>query len=237
MFCTYEGELFLAAETYVVAAVQGTAAGTDSRADGVVGGHPPPRRDETEAPAHPRDRPDTALDAWGRHAAHANGFGRRLTATVGTSTAADPVRPRVRSSWAGIGIVLLAEIVGMGWGGWAAIALAAVQCVHFRVLGWRASSLRLQVRGVFLMLLVAGLWSPLAGLHAVQLAGVGILLLFDYCLLARLLALAPWPRREPLTAALLAWTLFTPPGRGSIVERRARALGVPSTARAARPPG
>ena len=247
MFHTYEGELFLAAETYVVAAVRNAGPAVDDVAEAVVAGQPSRFPDGSERTPRSVDPRAAASDAWARHAAHANGFGgsevpvqgERFGASAFAAhdgpVAGDPMRTLVRAYWLAIAAALVADAMGAEWGDWMALALAVAQCAHFRLLGFRGSSLRLQVRGLFLALLAAGFWAPLAWLHPVQLVGVGILLLFDYCVLARLLALTPWQRREPLSWSLVAWTLFTPPGRGSIVERRARARGIASTTEAREP--
>lgn len=248
MLHTYEGELYLAAETYVVTAVRNAGPAVYDAAETVVAGQPSRFPDGSDGTSRSVDPRTAAADAWARHAAHANGFGgsevlergERFGASAIAAherpVAGDPARRLVRAYWSAIAAALVADVIGVKWGDWVALALAIAQCAHFRLLGFRVSSLRLQVRGLFLALLAAGFWAPLAWLHPLQLVGVGILLLFDYCVLARVLALTPWQRREPLSWSLVAWTLFTPPGRGSIVERRARARGIASTTEA-RVPG
>jgi hypothetical protein len=89
-----------------------------------------------------------------------------------------------------------------------AIGLAAVQAVHFRLTEGSLAAFPVQIRLAYLMLLLAGLWPPLGVLHWIQLAGTTAFVLFGYCLLARILALLPWNRTEPLTPALARRTLF-----------------------------
>jgi hypothetical protein len=48
-----------------------------------------------------------------------------------------------------------------------------------------------------------------------QLAGTSALLAFDYCPLARTLALMPWNRRVPLSGRLVLRVFLTPPVPGS----------------------
>jgi hypothetical protein len=50
-------------------------------------------------------------------------------------------------------------------------------------------------------------WLPCVGTFA--------LILFEYCLLARVLALMPWNRTAGITPALLWKTFFTPPIMGN----------------------
>lgn len=101
----------------------------------------------------------------------------------------------------------------------AAIGLVAAHVLHaaWRLRRWRA--LPVQVRIAYLLMLLAGLWPPLAVLHALQLAGLVVLLTADYCLLARTLTLLPWNRPVPLTPALVLWLFTSPPAPGAITAR------------------
>jgi hypothetical protein len=53
--------------------------------------------------------------------------------------------------------------------------------------------------------------------------GTAVVLVFDYCVLARLLSLLPWNRRAPLTRARLLATFLSPPVRGSVAAALDRA--------------
>jgi hypothetical protein len=119
--------------------------------------------------------------------------------------------------WLATALLLTAGLFGWPPGIFAAIGLTAVQLAHF---AFREPSLRtlvLQVRALYLALLLLGLWAPLAALHVLQAVGVWANVLFGYCLAARTLSLLPGNRRAPLTARLVAWTLLTRPGAGSIL--------------------
>lgn len=141
---------------------------------------------------------------------------------TGPATPSRPDARTARAYWAATSALLAGALAGVPLALAAAIALTALQCVHFRLAGHRPRGLPLQVRAGFLALLCAGLWPPLSFLHLVQAVGVTANVLCGYCLLARLLSLAPWNRREPLSRELLRWTLLVPPGPGSILDRRAR---------------
>lgn len=121
---------------------------------------------------------------------------------------------------------LMALLLACRLSGWRpaialSLALGAVQALHFAWVrrGWRARDV--QVRVVFLVLLACGLPPEMAWLYALQLGGVLLLLVVDYCFLARLLDLAPWNRDEPLSAALLRKALLTPPSQ-RVVKPSAR---------------
>ncbi len=131
-----------------------------------------------------------------------------------------PVRFNLRRKyWFGTGLLLTIGLVGSPIGLAAAIGLTVAQLVHFAHREQSLSTLPVQVRGLFLALLLLGLWPPFAVLHVLQWVGVWVNALFDYCAAARMLSLMPWNRRAPLSVRLVAWTLLSPPGAGSILER------------------
>jgi len=67
-------------------------------------------------------------------------------------------------------------------------------------------------------LLALGVAGPLAFIHWIQLAGTTAMVFVGYCPLARMLALMPWNRREPLDRERLVRVLFRPPVQGSILD-------------------
>ena len=95
-------------------------------------------------------------------------------------------------------------------------AVLAVAAIQIPVFASRGTSFPVQVRITYLSLLVVGLWRPLGFIHWIQLAGTTAMILVGYCLLARCLSLLPFNRTEPLTAALVARTFFTPPVEWSL---------------------
>lgn len=118
----------------------------------------------------------------------------------------------------------LAAVVPLGaaLAGWKpGLALAGVatcaQLVRFAAAAGSLRAFSVQTPAAFLVLLALGAWPPLGFLHWMQFAGTTIRLLFDYCPLARTLALAPWNRREPLSWPLVKRIYFTPPVAGSIL--------------------
>lgn len=118
--------------------------------------------------------------------------------------------------WAAAALALAAETV---WptAAFAAVALGVVQCVHFYARDERIGALPVQVRIAFLGLLLAGLWPPLVAIHWLLLAGTLARVAFEYCPLARTLALMPWNRTQPFTLQLVRRVYLTPPVRGSIL--------------------
>jgi hypothetical protein len=115
--------------------------------------------------------------------------------------------------------ILLAAYVA-GWRGaiFAAIALGAVQLVHFAAREGGLRAFPVQVRAAYLALLVGGLLPLLGFIHWVQLVGTWAMVLVGYCPLARALSLLPWNRRQPLSIALVRRTFLSAPVRGSIAD-------------------
>ncbi len=119
--------------------------------------------------------------------------------------------------WLVTAILLVGAVAGHRAAIAAAIALTAVQLVHFAARERAPTAFPVQVRAAYLALLVAGLIPPLGFIHWVQLVGTWAMVLVGYCPLARALSLLPWNRRQPLSAALVRRTFLSPPVRGSIV--------------------
>lgn len=130
-----------------------------------------------------------------------------------------------RLYWQLMALLLACRLVGWRPALAMALALGVVQALHYAWVrrGWRARDV--QVRLDFLALLACGLPAATAWLHALQLGGVLLLLVADYCVLARLLDLAAWNRDQPLSAALIRRALLTPPAQ------RGKAGGLASSAR------
>ena len=116
-------------------------------------------------------------------------------------------------------VTTLAAGIAAGWvpGVYTAMLLTVLHGHYFIVRGNRLTSFPLQVRIAYLLLLVAGLWAPLAFIHWLQLAGTTVRVLFAYCFLARTLSLMPWNRQGPLDWRRVWRTYATPPTRGVIL--------------------
>ena len=123
--------------------------------------------------------------------------------------------------WAAMVLALAAEAIAPA-AGLAAVGVGVAQWVHSHLRAGWMGALPVQVRLVFLGLLVAGLWPPLFAIHWLLLAGALARVAFDYCLLARTLALTPWNRTQPLTLGFVRRAYLTPPGPDGILAVLAR---------------
>jgi len=114
--------------------------------------------------------------------------------------------------------LLIGHLSGWRWGIYPAIALTVIQTAHYLTRERRVAAFPVQVRLGYLLLLVVGIIPPFGFIHWIQLAGTTAVVTVGYCPLARILALMPWNRRRPLTAALLWNTIVSPPVTGSILD-------------------
>jgi hypothetical protein len=130
-----------------------------------------------------------------------------------------------RVYWLVTALALSAHLGGWESGLGLAIAVTALQALHFALKRRSATVLVVQVRAAYLVLLLAGLLPAFSWIPPALLAGVAALLAFDYFLLARLLALAPWNRTAPLSWQLVRRVMLTPPAPSSILERLPAARG------------
>jgi len=119
--------------------------------------------------------------------------------------------------WVATVPLLAAHLAGVPW------ALAAAILLCLLMAAWYAARLRaiqpfpVQIRLAFAALLLAGSAPGMSWLHWVQLGGTSVMVTLGYCLLGRLLMLAPWNRSMPLSLSLLGDALFRWPTAGGIL--------------------
>jgi hypothetical protein len=101
--------------------------------------------------------------------------------------------------------------------------LATILCAAMALYAsWRirdGRAIAVQVRLTFLAFLVLGLPPAARWIHWLPLAGMTSMVTIGYCPLARMLALMPWNREEPLTAGLVGRTFLSRPSGGGILRR------------------
>jgi hypothetical protein len=114
--------------------------------------------------------------------------------------------------------LLAIGLTGYAEGFMAAAILTAVQVVHFYAREGSLMAFPVQVRMAYLGLLVLAQWPPFYWVYWLQLAGTTAMVLFSYCLLARVLSLMPWNRHEPFSLKFFVRTFFSAPVRGNILQ-------------------
>ena len=121
-------------------------------------------------------------------------------------------------------VLLLVVGLAMHPGGFiAAIVLSAGQSVYFL---WRLRAFKpyaVQIRVAYTGLLLLCFVPVMRWLYWLPTCGTFALILFGYCLMARVLSLMPWNRPGPMSLALLSRVLFTSPVIGKAAH------GLPET--------
>lgn len=98
------------------------------------------------------------------------------------------------------------------------VGFTAFQAVHFAVREKSVKAFPVQVRAGYLVLMLAVYPEPLRPLYWAPAIGTWVQLIFGYCMMARMVSLLPWNRKERLSADLLRRTFFTPPVAGNILH-------------------
>lgn len=145
--------------------------------------------------------------------------------------------PKEASWWVWMSIVVL---LGFGLAGRQELFLAAgamsAASAGFHL--WKHRSLApyaVQIRLAYTALLFVCFAPALRWLYWLPAIGTVALLVFGYCLMARVLSLLPWNRIESVTPDLLRRTFLTPPQPGNpahglpgcVCDREARVAGRP----------
>lgn len=108
-------------------------------------------------------------------------------------------------------------LAGYEAGYFAALLLALAQAGVF-VICDGAWTFPVQIRVAYTLILLGGQIPGLRWLNWVPMAGTFGLVIFGYCPLARMLALCPWNRTEPLTLDLMRRTFLTRPRQGNLLH-------------------
>ena len=117
--------------------------------------------------------------------------------------------------WAATGVCLAVGLAGYLAAFWVAITLSAVQTVIYDFKEPASLTFPVQIRFAYTSLLVLCQLPWLQWLYWLPTIGTFALVLFGYCLMARLLSLLPGNRAEPLSLELIRRTFFTPPVLGN----------------------
>jgi len=133
--------------------------------------------------------------------------------------------------WLASALLLTAGLSGHPSAYPGAIALTLVQLAHFARRERNTTAFPVQVRAGYLLLLALALPAPMQWLYWLPAIGTWAQVLFGYCLMARMVSLLPWNRKERLSLALLRRTFLAAPVRGNILH------GLPAVKERPCPPG
>jgi len=93
----------------------------------------------------------------------------------------------------------------------AAVLLSIAQSVLFFARERTFKAFPVELRLAYTLLLTICLLPPMRWLYWLPAVGTSALVIFGYCLLARMLSLLPWNRAEPITVDLLRRTFLSRP--------------------------
>jgi hypothetical protein len=100
----------------------------------------------------------------------------------------------------------------------AAIVITAVQTFVMLFHEKKLSAFAVQLRIAYLILLLISFVPQMRWLYWLPTLGTFALVIFGYCLLARILSLLPWNREEPLSADLLRRAFITRPDLSRLAQ-------------------
>jgi hypothetical protein len=114
-------------------------------------------------------------------------------------------------AWTITTALLIVGLCGYGPAFIGAMAVTAGQGVILLVRDRSAAAFSVQLRAAYLLLLLICYLPPLRWLYWLPTVGTFALIVFGYCLMARILSLLPWNSREAWTLARLQRTFFSAP--------------------------
>jgi len=107
--------------------------------------------------------------------------------------------------------LLLVGLMGTPEALLAALLLSIAQSVLFFARERTFKAFPVQLRFAYTLLLIICLFPPFRWIYWVPVVGTFALVIFGYCLTARVLSLLPWNRAEPITVDLLRRTFLSRP--------------------------
>jgi hypothetical protein len=113
--------------------------------------------------------------------------------------------------WLIMACLLLIGLVGFSEAFLAALLLSSIQSVLFLARECAVKAFSVQLRLAYTLLLIVCFPPPIRWLYWLPALGTFALVVFGYCLMARVLSLLPWNRTEPITVDLLRRTFFSRP--------------------------
>ncbi len=114
--------------------------------------------------------------------------------------------------------LLAAHLAGYPWALVIAIGICTLVGGYYAVRLRQLRPFPVQIRIAYLGLLLCGTLPGMNWIYWVPLIGTTAMVTVGYCLLARILSLAPWNRTEPLSGSLL-WRVFVrEPSVGGLVQ-------------------
>lgn len=119
-------------------------------------------------------------------------------------------------AWTMTSVLLASGLAGVQEAFIGAMVLSAAQGLILWVREGNPAAFAVQLRVAYLLLLLVAYPAPMRWLYWLPTIGTFALVIFGYCLLARVLSLMPWNSREPYTLDRLRRTFFSAPDLGRL---------------------
>jgi len=113
--------------------------------------------------------------------------------------------------WLVSACLLLVGLMGMPKAFPGTLLLSIAQFILFLARERAFKAFPVQLRLAYTLLLTICLLPPMRWLYWLPAVGTSALVIFGYCLMARMLSLLPWNRAEPITVDLLRRTFLSRP--------------------------
>ncbi|HEY5704104.1 MAG TPA: hypothetical protein VIS96_00855 [Terrimicrobiaceae bacterium] len=120
--------------------------------------------------------------------------------------------------WTITALCLAAGLIGYYPGFYAAIVISVIQTIVYGLKERSARTFPVQIRLAYTGLLISCQVPSLGWLYWVPATGTFALVLFGYCLMARILSLFPGNRTEPTSLDLIRRTFLAPPVPGNVQQ-------------------
>ena len=114
-------------------------------------------------------------------------------------------------AWTLTAILLTIGLLGQPVAFVVAMVVTVVQCIVMAVREMNVLAFAVQLRIAYLLLLMICFVPPMRWLYWLPTVGTFALVIFGYCLMARMLSLLPWNRQEALSADLIRRTFLSRP--------------------------
>jgi hypothetical protein len=128
-------------------------------------------------------------------------------------------------AWTITTVLLIIGLAGYSLAFVAAMAVTAGQGIIVLVRDRSPASFSVQLRAAYLLLMLISYLPPMRWLYWLPTVGTFALVVFGYCLLARVLSLLPWNSREDYTWDRLRRTFFSAPDLDRVTTNPAVAGG------------
>jgi hypothetical protein len=120
--------------------------------------------------------------------------------------------------WATTTILLIGVVADNTQSLKAVIALNVIQVIHFIMREKSLAAFPVQLRITYLGLLFVAQAPFMFWINWWLLIGTSAMVFFEYCFLARCLALLPWNKKEAYSLDLVRRTFFSAPVKGNILQ-------------------